>query len=110
MSYICNNQCDAQNTELRIYSCSYAALLCSSYLNSAFLHFTVGYNSGGEGLSWGGCKLKLFPVCLLCFYLISNKRSCGKAKWSFEWKREGEIVGHVSIFNICYNSKILYLF
>lgn len=80
MSYICNNQCDAQNAELHIYPCSYAVLLCSSHLNSGILHFTVGYNSGSEGLSCGGGKLELFPVCLLCFYLISNKRSCGKTK------------------------------
>jgi len=24
--------------------------------------------------------------------------------WSVEWKRENEIVGHVSLFNICYNN------
>jgi hypothetical protein len=30
--------------------------------------------------------------------------------WSVEWKRENEIVGHVSVFDICYNNNSLYSF
>jgi hypothetical protein len=30
--------------------------------------------------------------------------------WSVEWKREGEIVGCVFVFNICYNSNGLHSF
>lgn len=30
--------------------------------------------------------------------------------WSVEWKRENEIVGRVSVFNVCYNNNGVYLF
>ena len=45
------------------------------------------YNSGAEGLSWGGGKMKMFPVCLLCFYVIHNKRSCGRVEMECDGTR-----------------------